>query len=145
MQVDFYQLTRDRPEKLVPVLAQKVMDAGKRLLIVSAAAAEREQLSAALWNAGGDSFLAHGQAGDGGEAKQPILLSDMAEAGNNATFMLIGDGAWRGAVAGMERIFYLFLPEHTDAARQAWRDLGEADGVTCKYWRQDGGRWVEGP
>ena len=36
MQVDFYHLTRDPVEKLVPMLAAKSLDAGKRVLLVSA-------------------------------------------------------------------------------------------------------------
>ncbi len=145
MQVDFYQLTRDPAAKLVPVLAQKVMEAGKRLLVVHADEGERKALSTALWEAKPDSFLAHDIAGEGDDAVQPILISGLAVAGNDASYLLIADGKWRPEPFGIERIFYLFLPEHTDDARTAWRALGEKDEINRKYWRQDGGRWVEGP
>ena len=36
MQVDFYQLTRDPAEKVLPFIAQRVLDDKGRLLIVSA-------------------------------------------------------------------------------------------------------------
>ncbi|MEE9434204.1 MAG: DNA polymerase III subunit chi [Sphingorhabdus sp.] len=145
MQVDFYQLTRDPAEKLVPVLAQKTLDAGKRLLIVSDAGSQREALSKALWEWKPESFLAHANTGESDDSVQPILISGLASATNDASYLLIADGKWRGEVSGMERIFYLFQPEHTDDARSAWRALGESEGVSPKYWRQDGGRWVEGP
>ncbi len=145
MQVDFYQLTRDPAEKLVPVLAQKTMDAGKRLLVVAASEGQRTALSDALWSWKPESFLAHEQAGQGDDRKQPILLSALANADNSATYMLIADGTWRSPPEGVERVFYLFLPEHTDAARAAWRVLGEAEGTDRHYWRQDGGKWVKGP
>lgn len=144
MQVDFYQLTRDPAENLLPAIAQKVMEAGKRLLVISASAQQRGALSKAMWTATPESFLAHGVAGEGDEAKQPILLSDLAEAKNGATYAAIADGQWRD-VAGMERVFYLFPPENIDDARAAWRKLGDGEGITRHYWRQDGGRWIEGP
>jgi len=139
MQVDFYQLTRDPAEKLVP------MDGGNRLLIVSASKEQRDALSKSLWQAKPESFLAHAEAGERNDEAQPILLSDMGRAVNDASFMLIADGQWRGEVAGMERIFYLFQPEHTDNARSAWRGLADKAEIKRKYWRQDGGRWAEGP
>lgn len=148
MQVDFYQLTRDPAEKLAPVLAQKVMDVGKRLLIISTSKEQRDAISKAMWQDKPESFLAHADTvdlPDGAAATQPILLSDMAQADNQATYMLIADGQWRGEIEGMERIFYLFQPEHTDNARNAWRSLADVAQTTRKYWRQDGGRWVEGP
>jgi len=145
MQVDFYQLTRDPAATLVPIIAQKVMDAGKRLLVVHADEGERKAISKALWEAKPDSFLAHDIAGEGDDAVQPILIAGLAVAGNEASYVLIADGRWRPEMPGTERIFYLFPPEHTDDARTAWRDLGNKEEVTRKYWRQDGGRWVEGP
>jgi len=150
MQVDFYQLTRDPAEKLVPVLAQKVVDAGQRLLVISASADQRSAISKALWLDKPDSFLAHADSADragaqSNDAAQPILLHNLPDATNAARYALIADGQWRGEIAGMERIFYLFAPEHTDDARAAWRGLGDRDDITRKYWRQDGGRWTEGP
>ena len=145
MQVDFYQLTRDPAAKLIPVLAQKTLDAGKRLLLVCKDDTQRSALSQALWTSKPESFLAHDDAANGNEDAQPILLSALATPLNGATFMAIADGEWRTPPSGTERVFYLFQPEHTDAARAAWRKLGEDENIDRKYWRQDGGRWVEGP
>ncbi len=145
MQVDFYQLTRDPAEKLVPVLAQKVMDAGKRLLLVCEKESQQRQLSKALWEHKPDSFLAHAIAGEAEDSVQPILLSGLATPANGATFMLVADGKWHQPPKTIERLFYLFQPEHAEAAREAWRNLGEDEAIARKYWRQDGGRWVEGP
>ncbi len=145
MRVDFYQLTRDPAVRVVPQLAQKVMDAGARLLIVAAEAAERQALSDALWTQRPDSFLAHGE-GDGERADcQPILLSDRCEAANGAAMCMIADGEWRDQALAFERTFYLFPPERTDMARDAWRGLSKRDGAEPHYWRQQDGRWVEGP
>ncbi len=75
MQVDFYQLTRDPAEKVLPPIAQRVLDGGGRLLVVGDDT-QLDAISAALWAFKPDSFLAHAKAGEGDDLLQPILLSD---------------------------------------------------------------------
>jgi DNA polymerase-3 subunit chi len=145
MQVDFYQLTRDPAEKVIPVLAQRVLDGGGRLLVVSGEGDQQDRLSTALWSAKPDSFLAHAKAGEGEDALQPILLSGAVDATNGARFVALADGEWRDEALGFERIFYLFPPSHTDNARTAWRVLANRGDVERRYWKQDGGKWVQGP
>ena len=143
MQVDFYQLTRDPAEKVLPAIAQRILDNKGRLLIISDDAGQLDAISAALWTARPDSFLAHAKSGEGDDALQPILLSQDIDAPNGAKFVALADGNWRAVTEDFERIFYLFPPEQTDNARSAWRTLG--DGVERRYWKQDGGKWVQGP
>jgi DNA polymerase-3 subunit chi len=143
MQVDFYQLTRDPAEKILALIAQRILDDDGRLLIVSDDEAQLDAISYALWTAKADSFLAHAKAGEGEDALQPILLSHEVEAANEARFVAIADGNWRPIEKEFDRIFYLFPPSHTDNARAAWRSL--SDGVERRYWKQDGGKWVQGP
>lgn len=143
MQVDFYQLTRDPAEKVLPVIAQRVLDDGGRLLIVSDDMAQLAAISTALWTAKPDSFLAHAKAGEGDDNIQPILLSASTEASNGARFVAIADGNWRDVGPDVERIFYLFPPDRTDIARTAWRNLGEESAR--RYWKQDGSKWRQGP
>ena len=143
MQVDFYQLTRDPAEKVLPAIAQRILDNKGRLLIISDDAGQLDAISAALWTARPDSFLAHAKSGEGDDALQPILLSQHTDAPNGAKFVALADGNWRAVTQDFERIFYLFPPEQTDNARSAWRTLG--DGVERRYWKQDGGKWVQGP
>jgi DNA polymerase-3 subunit chi len=145
MQVDFYQLTRDPAEKLLPAIAQRVLDDGGRLLIVSGEAAQLDAVSGTLWGWKADSFLAHAKAGDAEDSIQPILLSSETEAANGAKFIALADGEWRDEAVTFDRAFYLFPPSHTDNARAAWRALGEREGVERRYWKQDGGKWVQGP
>ena len=144
MQVDFYQLTRDPAEKVLPPIAQRVLDGGGRLLVVGDAA-QLDAISAALWNYKPDSFLAHAKTGDGDDSIQPILLSSEPIAANLAGFIAIADGIWRDEALEFDRAFYLFPPDSTDNARTAWRSLGESEGVERHYWKQDGGKWVQGP
>lgn len=143
MQVDFYQLTRDPAEKVLPFIAQRVLDDKGRLLIVSDDSTQLDAISLSLWNAKADSFLAHAKTGEGDDALQPILLSGTTEAANGARFVAIADGNWRLVEKIFDRVFYLFPPSHTDNARAAWRALG--DSIERRYWKQDGGKWMQGP
>jgi DNA polymerase-3 subunit chi len=144
VRVDFYQLTRDPAEWVVPLLARSTLGAGERLMVVSDDAAQLGRISTALWQRLPDSFLAHGLAGTAHDARQPVLLGTTPEPANGARFLALADGQWREA-ADMVRVFLLFPPEQTDAARQTWRLLGQREGVERRYWRQDGGKWREGP
>ncbi len=145
MRVDFYQLTRDPAEKVLPVIAQKILDQGQRLLIVSTDKGQLEGISKALWSWKPDSFLAHQEAGDGDDSIQPILLSQVPIAANGAKFIALADGIWCDEAMSFDRAFYLFPTERTDDARAAWRALGDNADIERRYWKQDGGKWVQGP
>ncbi|MEQ8742891.1 DNA polymerase III subunit chi [Parasphingorhabdus sp.] len=145
MRVDFYHLTRDPAEKLVPMLASKSLDVGKRLLLLAQGEASCAALSDALWCAEPVSFLAHDFGGCERQTEQPILISDQCEPANGATYVILSDGQWRDEALAFERAFFLFTAEQIDHARTIWRQLSANELVTPRYWKQDGGRWVEGP
>tara|TARA_R110002110_G_scaffold41836_5_gene132326 strand:+ start:1637 stop:2074 length:438 start_codon:yes stop_codon:yes gene_type:complete len=145
VRVDFYHLTRDPAEKLVPVLAGKALDVGKRLLLLVPDEARGAALSDALWSAQPASFLAHDIAGSERQADQPILLSDQCDPVNGASYVILSDGLWRDEALAFERAFFLFTAEQIDHARTVWRQLSAGEVVTPRYWKQDGGRWIEGP
>lgn len=145
MRVDFYHLTRDPVEKLVPMLAEKALDLGKRILLLVEDEARAATLSNVLWSASSASFLAHDVAGSELQAGQPILISDSCEPANGASYIILADGQWRDEALAFERAFFLFSAEQIDHARTVWRQLAASEDVTPRYWKQDGGRWVEGP
>lgn len=145
VQVDFYHLTRDPAEKLIPVLAQKTLDGGQRLLLVSSDLKQIDIISSSLWGAGKSSFLAHGLAGCEDENIQPILISDECQAANGAKFIALADGVWRDQALSFERAFFLFAENNIEGARDAWRALSANENVKSHYWKQEDGRWKEGP
>jgi DNA polymerase-3 subunit chi len=145
MRVDFYQLSRDPAEAALPLIARQVLKTGERLLVVSADEAQRGRISDMLWSRLPDSFLANGHAGAGHEDAQPILLSETTEPANGARYLAIADGLWREATPPFLRTFYMFDEVTVQGARDTWRMLGTREGVERKFWKQDGGRWVEGP
>jgi DNA polymerase-3 subunit chi len=145
MQVDFYQLSRDPVDKVLPAIAARILSVGERLLVVADMRDRLDAIAQGLWNAAPDYFLANGMAGEGREAIQPILLADNCEAANGARHIALVDGQWREEALGFERAFYFFDADTIDGARQSWRDLGRREGVTPRFWRQEGRKWVQGP
>lgn len=139
MRVDFYGLGQAAPETIVPALAAKALGAGERLLVVAGQPAQRAALSDALWSQ--DGFLAHGEKH---AERQPILIGDTLDAANGAKLLCLADGEWREDPA-FERIFYLFDDDHRDAARQVWRDVSAREGVEAFFWKQEDGKWRQGP
>lgn len=142
MKLDFWQYTQDSVEKVVALIAKRVLGEGARLLVVSAEAEQRAAIARALWQAGPDSFLANGEADAPGAASQPILLSDDLVAINGATHVILADGVFRQTDA-FARTFLLFPPDAAPAARQAWRAQDGRAEVERAYFAQEDGRWVK--
>ncbi|MFA6219500.1 MAG: DNA polymerase III subunit chi [Erythrobacter sp.] len=143
--VDFYRLGRDPVDITVARLARKVMQSGERLLVVAGDPAQREALSRVLWAQDGAAFLAHGMAGTPDAARQPILLSDSAQAANGATTAIIADGRWREEASALSRVLLLFDAAARDAAAQLWRRFAADAAVDNRIYKQDeSGGWREG-
>ncbi|QLC21446.1 DNA polymerase III subunit chi [Parasphingopyxis sp. CP4] len=145
MQVDFYQLAGTPIEKTVPLLAAKTLENNEKMLIVADEDMLISKLNEALWAYDSTAFLPHGKASDPGSEGQPVLLSNTPSAANGAKFALIADGKWRDETLSFERVFYLFDDDQIDEARQAWKVLSQQDDVEPRYWKQEGGRWRQGP
>ena len=142
MQVDFWQLSSDPVEKVVALIAARVLGQDERLLVVAKDADQRKALSRGLWKAGPDSFLANGEACEDTSVRQPILLSAENVAENSASHVIYADGEWRGA-EGFERAFLLFDDSNVEAARATWRSLDYTEGMERSFFRQEAGKWVK--
>ena len=143
MQVDFYQLAGTPAEQVIASIAEKVLEADGRLLVVADDEGLLARLDRILWDQGPTSFLPHGLAGGADDVRQLILLTKSADAPNQARNMLITDGHWREAALTYDRSFYLFDNATLEAARLAWKLLAGREGVERRYWAQEGGKWVK--
>jgi DNA polymerase III subunit chi len=143
VQVDFYQLAGSAPEQVIASIAEKVLAADGRLLVVADDEPFLARLDRLLWDAGPTSFLPHAVAGGPDDARQPVLLSTSPDAPNNARNMLIADGQWRDAALTYERSFYLFDASTLEGARLAWKLLAGREGVDRRYWAQVDGHWKQ--
>lgn len=144
MQIDFYQLSREPVERVLPSIAQRILESGGRLLVV-ADEARLEQISQGLWHAAPETFLANGRAERDNPDIQPILLSQDCTAANGARHIALGDGVWRDEALGFDRAFYFFDDDSIEGARASWRVLSKKEGVEPRFWRQEGRKWVKGP
>lgn len=127
------------------MLARKVLDAGARLLIVHEDAEARSGISRELWRAGEDEFLANGEAGEEGAARQPILLSAEMLPVNEARMVILADGKWRPEAGTYERAMLLFDASEVETARALWRQLDNLSDVRREIHKQDErGKWRAG-
>ena len=146
--VDFYRLTRDPVERVLPAIATRILGNGDRLLIVAGPAMQRQAIDEALWTLQPASFLPHGAAGSPDEEIEPILISGTLDVAppNRATHLALADGEWRDDALVFERIFLLFDNSRIDDARATWRSLAAREDVDNRFWKQDeNGCWSEGP
>jgi DNA polymerase-3 subunit chi len=143
MKVDFYQLAGTPAEQVIASLAEKILSANGRLVVVAEDELFLARLDRMLWDAQPTSFLPHAMAGGADDARQPILLSTSPDAPNLARNLLIADGLWREAALAYDRSFYPFGASSLQAARAAWKALAGREGIERRYWAQDGGKWKQ--
>ena len=142
MQVDFYQLSGTSPEQVIASIAERVLSADGRLIVIAEDEGFLARLDRMLWDQGPTSFLPHGLAGGADDARQPILLTTSPDAPNLARNALIADGIWRDSALSYDRSFVLFDNMTLQGAREAWKSLAGREEVERRYWAQGGGKWV---
>lgn len=147
-EVRFYHLTERPLERVLPVMLERSLERGWRVVVRGTDPARIEALSAHLWTYGDASFLPHGTRADGQPGRQPVWLCCDSASPNGANTLMLIDGAEAdiGELAAMEMVAVLFdgLDEAAVAhARGQWRLVSEA-GLKAVYWAQDkGGAWVK--
>ena len=152
-EVRFYHLTERPLEQVLPVMLEKSLERGWRVVVRGVNPARIEALSAHLWTRGDASFLPHGTEADGDAERQPVwLCCDPAKSAGanpnsaNTLFLIEGAEIDTDELATMEMVAVLFdgLDETAVAkARDHWRLVSEA-GLKAVYWAQnEGGAWVK--
>jgi len=115
-------------------------------VLVLASSSERvEHLNQLLWTYDEASFLPHGSARDGNAERQPIFLTTDAGNPNNATMLVLVDGAPGSGIENYQRVCDMFDGNDEAAveqARQRWRDA-KAAGHALTYWEQTPSGWVK--
>ncbi|WP_343079302.1 DNA polymerase III subunit chi [Ostreiculturibacter nitratireducens] len=141
----FYHLTRSPVEATLPMLLQKSLDAGWRVVVRGRDTARMSWLDEKLWLAPEEGFMPHGLAGGAHDALQPVLLTCAREMPNRPACLISVDGAEVSADEGegLERLCVLF-DGNDDAslsvARAQWKMLTGA-GMKAQYWSEESGRW----
>jgi DNA polymerase-3 subunit chi len=144
--VYFYHLTRTPLDRTLPMLLEKSIAAGWRVVVRGPDEGLLRHLDQKLWRGAEDSFLPHGMAGGAHDALQPILLGcDVSAAINNASCLMSVHGAdiTPEEVQALERVCILFDGMDEMAvqhARSQWKSL-TATGCAAQYWSEESGRW----
>ena len=145
-EIAFYQLRRTPLEKALPKLLEKVIESGRRAVVLAGSEERVEALNAALWTYDQGSFLPHGTARDGSPERQPIFLTTEDANPNDARVAVMVDGIAPADPGRFERCLDMFdgsNPAALDAARARWRAHKER-GDTVTYWEQtQGGTWEQ--
>ncbi len=142
--IGFYHLQKSPLEAALPRLLEQVMAKGHRAVVMAGSEERVKVLNGLLWTYREDSFLAHGSREDGNPAQQPIWLTTEPENPNDATVLVLTDGAESGDVAAYQRCCDMFDGRDdaaVAAARGRWSAYKDA-GHEVTYWQQtERGGW----
>ena len=144
-EVLFYHL-EDRPlESVLPVLLQRALARGWRVVVHTTIEERVDVLDGYLWTFRDDSFLPHGTFRETTAAEQQVLLTVRDDNPNGATVRILIDRApVPQDVAAYERVVLMFDggdEAAVAAAREAWQAV-KTMGCAASYWRASGdGRW----
>ena len=141
----FYHLQAQPVESLLPVLLEKSVERGWRVVVHTSSEERVDALDAHLWTFREDSFLPHGTFREPTAADQPVLLTVRDHNPNAAAVRFLIDRApIPEAVEQYERVVLLFDGGDDEAvaeARNHWQ-TAKARGFAVTYWQaDDSGRW----
>ena len=140
-EIDLYELDRTPLERVLPKLLERVVERGKRAVVMAGSAERVTYLNNHLWTYAQRSFLPHGAAEDGFAADQPIYLTSADENPGGASVLLLLDGQISSNINEFYRCFEIFSEDDAAGARGR-ADAHRAAGHTVTYWRQsEAGGW----
>ncbi len=143
----FYQLGRSNLSHALMGILPKALERGMRAHILCASMERMRDLDARLWADDPGSFLPHGAAGGGDEARQPVLLSTAdGLPANDAKLLILTDGADTGQ-PGLYDMVCVMLDggdENALAAGRAQWAAAKGAGHKLSYWAQEpNGAWKQ--
>lgn len=142
--IGFYHLTGTPLERALPKLLEKVLQSGKRVVVMASSEERVESLNAMLWTYRQDSFLPHGSAGDANAEEQPVWLTAKDENPNGASILILSDGAASENMGDYERCLEMFDGRDEAAladARLRWKSYQEADHNVVYHQQTESGGW----
>ena len=140
-EIRFYHLQTQSLERALPALVAKAYGGGHRIHIRVADDKTAKTLSDAIWAHGQNSFIPHGTEKDGTPEHQPIWISTSEDNANDATTLIITNGAEINADAAREFTLICDMFDGNNdaalsAARTRWKSYKEME-CTLTYWQQN--------
>jgi len=142
-EIGFYHLLATPLERALPQLLERAYAGGHRVVVMAGSPERVAYLDGLLWTYSEASFLPHGSQHDTDAPRQPIFLTAEDENPNQATMLVLVDGAESASVGGFARCCDMFDgndPEAVEGARRRW-SAAKAAGHTLTYWEQTGAGW----
>ena len=152
IEVCFYHLTRRRLGSALPVLLEKSLARGWRVVVQAESEARVKALDTELWAYEAEKFLPHGSKSDGAPHSQPIYLTAENDNPNAADVRFFVGGVVPGpalrdpSAAPKTRAVLMFNGnDETElgSARAQWKDLRDEGFELVYYQENEGGGWVE--
>jgi len=141
----FYHLQTQPVEKVLPILLEKSVGRGWRVVVHTSSEERVDALDAHLWTFRDDSFVPHGTFREPTAADQPVLLTVKDDNPNAATVRFLIDRAPIPEDAGQyDRVVLLFDGNDDEAIAEARNRSRAAKerGFEVTYWQaDDNGRW----
>jgi DNA polymerase-3 subunit chi len=124
---------------------ERALKEGHRAVVLAGSSERVDHLNQLLWTYEDASFLPHGSARDGNADRQPIFLTAGEGNPNNATMLVLVDGAPGSGIENYQRVCDMF-DGNDEAAVEDARQRGraaKAAGHTLTYWEQTASGWVK--
>jgi DNA polymerase-3 subunit chi len=142
--IRFYHLQQKKLEQALPEILAKALERRHRVVVKAGSEERLEALNGILWTYDPGSFLPHGKARDGHEAEQPVWLTTEDDNPNQATVLVLADGAASAIVENFELCCEIFDGNDDAAvlaARERWKTYQDK-GFSLTYFQQDdAGKW----
>ena len=141
----FYHLQAQPVEKVLPVLLERSIERGWRVVVQCASEERVDALDSHLWTFRDDSFLPHGTFREATAPEQPVLITTKDHNPNAATVRFLIDRAPVPEDAERYERVVLWCDGDDDEAvaeaRERWREA-KGRGFAVTYWQaDDNGRW----
>jgi DNA polymerase-3 subunit chi len=141
--IRFYHMELQSLEQVLPMLLNKALQGGHKIIVRAPNEGAVEQLNAHLWAYGPMSFLPHGSAKDGRGAQQPIWIT-ADDNPNEAGVLILTQGATCDDMSGFSMVCEMLNGRDERAvaeARGRWKLYKEAEHEVT-YWQQSStGKW----
>lgn len=138
-EIRFYHLQNQTQEQALPLLVSKALEKGHKVVIKLRDAKEVDNMDTLLWDYDANSFLPHASVKTGDAELQPVWITCEDENPNNASVLIIG----QGAQSSMHNDFTICCEIFSDhdksvvqEARKRWKEYKE-QGFDITYWQQN--------
>jgi DNA polymerase-3 subunit chi len=149
-EIRFYHPVRRRPEQVLPDILERALARGLKIVVRAANSNEARRIDGLLWTEKPESFIPHGLAGEGNEARQPVLVTQDAILPIPADVLILMPGTNIDPTAPLPESVTLCCeildeanPDGVAASRARWK-LWKEGGHALTYWQQtDQGKWEQ--